>query len=251
MRAFRVVFISALLLGAVCVFQAPVRRSTLAVLRFPFTLVKGAVSLVMVLPRLPSLAAENERLRADVIQARAEAAGLREELRHLRQSDALHETAPMHAVVASVLSRSTIPTQQTVLLDKGKRDGLTLEGAVIDAGGVIGRITELHASTCLVTLLTDADSRIAGLVERSRESGLLVGRGDGRCEFIYLDIDADVEVEDRILTAGFGGPLPKGLRLGTVTRVDRDEASGTTRVIVRPSAHVGRLEEVLCLPPAS
>lgn len=251
MRAFRVVLISALLLGAVCVLQEPVRRSTLAVLRFPFALIKGAVSLVIVLPRLPSLSAENARLRADVIQARAEAATLREDLRHARQSDALREAAPQQAVAASVLSRSTMPTQQTVLLDKGQRDGLTLESAVIDADGVVGRITELHASTCLVTLLTDADSRIAGLVERSRESGLLIGRGDGRCEFIYLDIDADIEVEDHVLTAGFGGPLPKGLRLGTVTRVDRDEASGTTRAIVRPSAHVGRLEEVLCLPPAS
>jgi len=233
------------------VLQEPVRRSTLAVLRFPFTLIKGAVSLVFVLPRLPSLTAENDRLRADVIQARAEAAGLREDLRHVRQSDALSVAATTQAVVASVLSRSTIPTQQTILLDKGERDGLTLEGAVIDADGVVGRITELHASTCLVTLLTDADSRIAGLVERSRESGLLIGRGDGRCEFIYLDIDADIEVEDHVLTAGFGGPVPKSLRLGTVTRVDRDEASGTTRAIVRPSAHVGRLEEVLCLPPVS
>ena len=251
MRAFRVLFISALLLGAVCVFQAPVRRSTLAVLRFPFTLIRGVVSLVLLLPRLPSLASENDRLRADVIRARAEADGLREDLRHVRQSDALRAAAPAQAVVASVLSRSTIPTQQTVLLDQGERDGLALESAVIDADGVVGRITELHPSMCLVTLLTDADSRIAGLVERSRESGLLVGRGDGRCEFIYLDIDADIEVEDRILTAGFGGPVPKGLPLGTVARVDRDEASGTTRAIVRPAAHVGRLEEVLCLPPAS
>jgi rod shape-determining protein MreC len=250
-RAFRVSLISALLLGAVCVLQEPVRRSTLAFLRFPFALIKGALSLIIVLPRLPSLTADNERLRADVIQARTEAASLREDLRQVRQSHALLEAAPLHAVAASVLSRSTIPTQHTVLLDKGQRHGLTLESAVIDADGVIGRITELHPWTCLVTLVTDADSRIAGLVERSRESGLLIGRGHGRCEFIYLDIDADIEVEDRILTAGFGGPLPKGLRLGTVTRVDRDEASGTTRAIVRPAAHVGQLEDVLCLPPAS
>jgi len=250
-RAFRLSLIGALLLGAVCIFQEPVRRSTLAFLRFPFALVKAAVSLIVVLPRLPSLTTDNNRLRAELIQSRADAARLREDLRHVRQSHALLEAAPVNGVVASVLSRSTIPTQHTVLLDHGTRHGVGLNSAVIDAEGVIGRVTELHPATCLVTLVTDADSRIAGLVERSRESGLLVGRGHGQCEFIYLDLHADIEVEDRILTAGFGGPLPKGLPLGTVTRVERDEASGTTRAIVRPAAHVGRLEEVVCLPPAS
>ena len=251
MRAFRISLISALLLGAVCVFQEPVRRSTLAVLRFPFALVKAAVSLVVVLPRLPSLAADHDRLRAELVQSRADAVRLREDLRHVQQSHALLDTSSANGIVASVLSRSTIPTQHTVLLDRGRRHGVTLNGAVIDADGLVGRVTELHPATCLVTLVTDPDSRIAGLVERSRESGLLVGRGDGQCEFIYLDIQADIDVEDRILTAGFGGPLPKGLRLGTVTRVERDEASGTTRAVVRPAAHVGRLEEMVCLPPAS
>jgi len=184
-----------------------------------------------------------------LIQQRADAARLREELRHVKQSQGLLETASRGEIVATVLSRSTIPTQQTVLLNKGSRQGLTLETAVIDANGVVGRVTELHTVTSLVTLLTDPDSRIAGLVERSRESGLLVGRGHGQCEFIYLDAQADIEAGDRILTAGFGGPLPKGLLLGTVTHVVRDEASGAARALVRPAAHLGRLEEVLCLLP--
>ena len=251
MRPSRAALISVLLLGAVFVLPEPLRRSTLTVLRFPFTLVKAAVNLVVVLPHLPSLANENDRLRVELIHQRADAARLREDLRHARQSQALLETAPAGETVATVLSRSTIPTQQTVLLDKGARQGLTLEAAVIDADGVVGRVTELHATTSLVTLLTDPDSRIAGLVERSRESGLLIGRGHGQCEFLYLDAHADIEVDDHILTAGFGGPLPKGLLLGTVTHVVRDEASGTAWASVRPAAHLGRLEEVLCLPPAS
>jgi rod shape-determining protein MreC len=250
-RAFRLSLISVLLLAAACLFQEPVRRSTFAFLRLPFTLVKSAVSLIALLPRLPSLTAENDRLRTELIQTRADAARLREDLRQVQQSRALLEASQRDGVVASVLSRSTIPTHHTLLLNRGQRHGIALNSAVIDAGGLVGRVVELQPTTSLVLLVTDADSRIAGLVERSRQSGLLVGLGDGRCEFVYLDLEADVEVEDRILTAGFGGPLPKGLPLGTVMRVERDEAAGTTRAIVRPAARVGRLEEVLCLPPAS
>ena len=89
---------------------------------------------------------------------------------------------------------------------------------------------------------------MAALVERSRETGLVVGRGSGVCELIYLDQDADVQEGDRILTAGLGGTFPKGLVLGTVTRVVRDETSGSARAIVAPAAHLSRLEEVLCIP---
>ena len=249
MRAFRVSLISVLLLGTVVVLQEPLRRSTLTVLRFPFTLIKAAVSLVVTLPQLPSLASNHERLRVELIQARAETARLREELRHLHQSQALREAATRGELVASVLNRSMIPTQQTLLLDKGSRHGLILETAIIDTEGVVGRVTELSDTTSLVTLLTDPDSRIAALVERSRESGLLVGLGHGQCELIYLDAGADIEQEDRIVTAGFGGSLPKALLLGIVTRVERDEASGTARAWVRPAARLGRLEEVLCLLP--
>lgn len=202
------------------------------------------------LPRLPALASDHERLRVELIRARADTARLREELRHAHQSQTLRDAASAVGLVASVLSRSTIPTQHTILLDKGTRQGVTLETTVVDTEGVVGRVTDVTAETSLVTLLTDPDSRIAGLIERSRDSGLLIGRGHGQCELVYLDAQADIEVGDRILTAGFGGPLPKGLLLGIVTRVERDEASGTARALVRPAAHLGRLEEVLCLPSA-
>ena len=249
MRALRVPLISVLLLGTCLVLQEPLRRNTLTVLRFPFTLLKAVVSLIVTLPRLPSLASDHERLRIEVIRSRADTARLREELRHTLHSQALRQAASAGELVASVVGRSTIPTQQTVLVDKGARHGVALETTVIDAEGVVGRVTDVFATTSLVTLLTDPDSRIAAVVERSRESGLLIGRGHGQCELIYLDVHADIEAEDRLLTAGFGGSLPKGLLLGTVTRVDRDEASGTARAFVRPAAHLGRLEEVLCLLP--
>ncbi|MBI3321202.1 MAG: rod shape-determining protein MreC [Candidatus Omnitrophica bacterium] len=157
--------------------------------------------------------------------------------------------APIHqGIVASVIGRSTLPVQQTVLLNKGERDGLSLESVIVHPSGVIGRVMALYPTTCLVMLLTDPDSRVAGLVERSRETGLLVGRGRGLCELIYLDARADINEGDQIVTAGLAGSFLKGVPLGTVTRVVRDEPSGSLSAFVAPAAHVSRLEDVLCLP---
>lgn len=249
MRRSRVLALSGFALIALCLLQEPLRRSALAVLRFPFGVVKGTVKTLVHLPRLASWSEERTRLRAELLQRQLEVAQLREVLRQSDAAQRLVTANPLpDGLVARVIDRSRIPTQQTVLIDQGERHGVTLGSVVVDADGVAGRILELFPSTALVLLVTDAESRMAGLIERSRETGLLVGRSHGPCELIYLDVEADVEAGDRVVTAGLGGSVPKGLLLGVVTRVVKDELRGTAWASVRPSAHLGRLEEVLCLP---
>ncbi|MBI2104241.1 MAG: rod shape-determining protein MreC [Candidatus Omnitrophica bacterium] len=245
--------VSAVLVGAALIFLDPLRQSALTVLRLPFLIAKTGVAVLISLPQLPSLARQNDALRAELLQRQVEDAQAREGLRHAQQAGRLLETVPpgRRGLVALVIGRSTIPTQQTVLLDHGERQGLSRESVILDAAGLVGRVTELHAATALVTLLTDPESRVAALVERSRETGLLVGRGRGRCELLYLDVDADVQEGDRVVTAGLGGQFPKGMPLGTVGQVVRDEQVGAAWASVAPAARLGRLEEVLCLPPDS
>ena len=243
----RLLVLGALAVGAVLVLHDPVRRNTLAVLRFPFTVVTTAVDVFRELPRLPSLARDNSALRAELLQRQLEVARLEEVVRRADQATALAATPPSEGVMANVIGRSLIPTQHTILLDRGERQGLVLGAAVVHASGVVGRITELHPASALVTLLTDPESRVAGLVERSRETGLLIGQGHGSCELIYLDSGADIKEGDRIVTAGLGGLFPKGLLLGTVARVVKEEETGTLRASIRPAARLSQVEEALCL----
>jgi len=241
-------FLPGLVAGLILLFHEPIRREALTILRWPFAVTKGAVDALLLLPRLPSLAEENSRLRTTLMQREVEAAQLREQVRHTQQAQALTSAlAAEPGMVASVIGRSLVPTQLTVLLDKGQRDGLTLESVAVDTSGVIGRIAELHPTTSLLLLVTDAESRVAAMVERSREIGLLVGRPPGSCELIYLDVRADVQEGDRVVTASLGGPFPKGLLLGTVREVVRDETSGSAWARVDPAARLSRLENVLCV----
>ena len=233
-------------------FHEPARRAGFQVLRLPLTVANAVVATLIVLPRLPALTRENGELKAALLQRQMELADAREQLRQAAQAQALREhLALSEGIVASVIGRSPLPTQHTLLLDKGARDGLTLDSVIVDASGLIGRVTEVHPTTCLVMALTDQESRVAGLLERSRETGLLVGRDRGRCEFIYLDLDADVQEGDRVLTAGLGGPFPKGLLLGTVRQVLKDAQAGSAVAVVEPAARLSHLEEVFCLPSAA
>ena len=258
-------------LGAGVWLHQPLRRAFLAVFRLPLTAVERALSILLDLPQVPHLGIELARLRTELTQRQLDVARLQEALRHQTRAMQLQQAAQgasgsvgrapggaRHSLgseegaasVARVIGRTIIPTEHVILLDRGLREGVVREGVLVDVAGVIGRIVEVHPTTSLVSLLTDPDSRIACLVERSREGALLVGTGGLQGRLEYLDLDTDVEVGDRVVTAGLGGSFPPGLLLGVVTKVQRDERNARVIAWVRPSVRPNQLEEVLCLPPA-
>ena len=247
----RRVLLAAVILAA-SLFHGHVRSTLLLVLRLPLTFVQEAAAALATLPRLPALSRDATRLRETLALRELDVAQLREQVRQLQQSRELlaHPGSP-RGIVASVIGRSLLPTTHTVLLDRGSRAGLTEATIVVSAAGLVGRVMEVHRDTALVMLLTDPNSRVAALIERSRETGLLVGKAHGRCELIYLDAAADLQEGDQVLTAGLGGVFPKGLRLGSVVTVARDDLSGVTSATVVPAEPLGRLEAVLCVPPAA
>ncbi len=241
--------LAALVFLAASVWQEPVRRWTLTAIRLPFMALKGALRALVTLPRLPALEREHAALRRQLLQQQLELAQLREGVRRVGREAELRGLYPgEQGVVADIIARSPNPTQHVIVLDRGADDGVTLQSIILDASGVVGRVVELHGRTAVVQLLTDPDCRIAALVERSRETGLLAGQGTGSCRLIYMNSDSDVQEGDRVVTAGLGGPFPKGLPLGVVGRVTRDQHLGTAWAVVRPTAQLPRIEEVLCLP---
>ena len=245
------VLLIVVLLGMGLLHQ-PLRRIALTVFRFPLSVAQSALGLVIHLPQLPHRIQEQAALRHALAQRELELVGLREAVRHLTRATQLAKTVEAsRGIVASILGRSLLPSQHTLLMNRGTQDGVVPDSAVMDVDGLIGRVLEAEPKTSVVLLVTDSNSRLSGLVERSRESGLVVGTGGRLCEFHYLDLEADIAVNDRVVTAGLDGAVPKGLLIGTVAKVERQESRGMLRVWVQPAVRVNRLEEVLCLPPSS
>jgi len=245
------ILLSIALVGVV-LWHQPLRGLALSLFRLPLTIAQSALGLVIHLPQLPHHLQEQEALRRALARQEVELAGLRETVRHLTGAAQLAKHGERsRGVAASLLGRALLPTQQTAILDKGTRDGVAPDSAVVAAEGLVGRVLEAAPKTSVVLLVTDANSRIGAAVERSRESGLVVGSGGRWCELRYLDAEADVEVGDRVLTAGLEGAFPKGLLIGTVAKVERQESRGLLRAWVRPAVSINRLEDVLCLAPSS
>jgi rod shape-determining protein MreC len=203
---------------------------------------------------LRQVRAENEALRGEVgalqiaLQQQRVAAERAEAFRRLLE---FREHTALATTGAEVIGTSASPEFRTITIDKGTREGVAANLAVMAPGGVVGRVTLPSARASLVQLLVDRNAAAGALIERTRVQGIVVGVGDGSLRMDFVATTGDVKAGDLIVTSGIDGLYPKGFAIGTVERVDRGD--GLYHVIsVRPAVDVSRLEEVLVvLTPAS
>ncbi|PWB80670.1 MAG: rod shape-determining protein MreC [Candidatus Methylomirabilota bacterium] len=200
---------------------------------------------------------DNQFLRDEVRQLRAELGDLRETaLEHARLSRILQldRRAGTQTVVARVIGKDTTNWFRSIVIDMGANRGIQRHMAVVTSEGLVGRVVDVTAATSRVQLITDPESGVGVLIQRSRIIGIAAGSQGGAIQIKYLPLMADVAVGDRIITSGMGGIFPKGIPVGTVARTSRP-TNGTLfqSIEAEPHADFSRLEEVIVLkqPPSS
>lgn len=132
-------------------------------------------------------------------------------------------------------------------IDRGTADGTQVRDVAVSAEGVVGQIYGVATHTARVMPITEPSSAVAVRLQRSRDTGILEGLGDWRCEVRYLDPEADVRVGDGVITSGLGGVFPSGLRVGTVLSVESDTYTPGKVAEVEPAADLAKIEDVLLL----
>jgi len=162
---------------------------------------------------------------------------------------ALREALGTAAVAAQVIGRSTVAWVQTVILDKGERHGITKGMAVLAPEGVVGQVMSVGPRTTRVLLISDPNSGVDALVQRSRVRGIAAGTIDGECILKYVQRGDEVQVGDQVVTSGLDGIFPKGQPIGTVARVGTKDSRMFQDVEVMLSAELSKVEEVLVVSP--
>jgi rod shape-determining protein MreC len=139
----------------------------------------------------------------------------------------------------------------TISIDAGARDGVTPNTAVLDADGLIGRVTTVYPATATVLLLTDPLSSVGVRVASSGQIGTLDGTGDGNGRLRMFDPHAQLAPGDKLVTFGSpdGLPYPAGLPVGEVVSVTRGSAAAGPVAIVRPYSRFGTLDAVGVIVP--
>lgn len=196
---------------------------------------------------LTELKKQNEELTAKVAEL-SEAKATAERLQALVD---LKSTYNLQSTAARIIGASGDSWSQTVTLDKGSTSGFAAGMPVCNAGGVIGQIVGVSATTSTVRLISDEQSGVSAMVQSTRAQGMLQGQADGSLRLSYVPSDAEVKTGDIVITSGIGGVFPKGLPLGTVSSVEKDANATYYTIGVRAVTAAENNEEVLVITSLS
>jgi len=193
--------------------------------------------------------AENDELKRQLAEAQIalqRQQALADRARGLEQLLELKDHSSVQLSAAEVIGASATPDFRTLTIDKGTRDGLRPDMAIIAPAGVVGRVVVPSARAAKVQLLIDRNAAAGALIERSRAQGVVLGSGDERLRMDFVSETADIVNGDTVVTSGIDGIYPKGFVIG---RVETVEKNGPTyrRIVVKPAVNFSALEEVLAV----
>jgi len=169
------------------------------------------------------LAEENRELRERLTEANAwrdVALSLRERVRLYEQALNLDSPDRRERISAWTVAESEGPFVNSQLLGVGATHGVETGFPVINVYGLVGRTIDVGRRSSRVLMLTDLNSRIAVMADRSNARALLVGDNSDFPRLEYLGREPDLVEGDRIVTSGDDNVLPRGLPVG---RAFRDE----------------------------
>lgn len=200
---------------------------------------------------------KNRELQHELVRVQSELSQLREaeeQNARLRRAFDFRSTNPFAMIPCDVISRNISGWWNTVRIGKGSADGIEKNRAVISPDGLVGRTTEVSRLTSEVLLVSDPACRVSARIARIKDGGYGLVRGAGstikgypkaRMEFINKDIE--VKVGDEVVTSGLsriGGVFPKGVHIGYVEKVYRDDTGLFQYAEIIPRATVGLLDYV-------
>jgi rod shape-determining protein MreC len=197
---------------------------------------------------LRGVRAQNRALREEIEHMRLEQVRTSEDAAQARRLQSLlgfKEEFIAQTMPAQVISTTGSEFSRGVFIDKGSRDGIKADMPVITPDGIVGKVFRVYPTSSLVLEINDSSSGAGVILEKSRLQGILKGSPTGQTFVANIMADEKIQPGERILTSGGDRVYPKGMAVGTVSRVN--PAGTFLNVEVKPSAKLNGLEEVLVI----
>lgn len=199
--------------------------------------------------------ADNERLEAENIELKRQnrdVAVYREENERLKELLDLQESMTQYSTVAArIISYSDSNWYDSVEINKGAVNGISVGNAVITPEGVVGRVTEVGPTYSVVTTLLDPSAAIGIRISRTGGNGLVEGdeqlSRQMQCQLTFLDRSTPVIIDDVVETSGTGGIYPPGLVIGTIINISADSTGSLINAVVSPAVEFDSLQDVLVI----
>jgi len=211
---------------------------------------------------LPSIRAENQRLRTRVAELEAQSATYVSQERRLNELESIlnvqQSLGPkVKTLAAEVIANGISNFEWTITIGAGSSSGIAVDMPVVvgsSSGGamLVGHVVRVAPDSSMVQLVIDPESSVAGRIEPSGDTGLVAGEGAQDMRMGLVDTTASVTAgTDTVVTAGYRipgvaqGMYPPGILIGTVSRVVQNDAALEKFVTVSPAVDFSSLGIVL------
>lgn len=191
---------------------------------------------------------ENQSLRNQNLQMKQENDLMKEKLAsydRLMKMAQFKDYYSYDMIGAQIIGREPSNWFHSVVIDRGLKDQVKVDMGVATYNGLVGKIIETEQNTSQVLLLLDQGCSVGAMVQRTREIGVIKGGTEGvYCYLDYIAHDADVQINDIVVTSGMGSTVPKGIRIGRVLAIKKEKHDLFQRILVQPDVDFNKLEEV-------
>ncbi|MGQ0703477.1 MAG: rod shape-determining protein MreC [Gemmatimonadales bacterium] len=160
-----------------------------------------------------------------------------------------------HSTIPAEVLHQAIPTDgRTLILSAGRVNGVTVGAPVIGVDGLVGLVVSAGPSTAVAMTWAHPDFRVSGATGDGAVLGIVAPSGDTEASMTFLEFRGvafrdTVETGSLVVTSGLGGLYPRGLPIGRVAGVRKEELGWERVYRLSPLANPGRLAHVLVLTP--
>ena len=201
------------------------------------------------LAHVGSLRSENDRLKAELLQAQVHQRQVTTLQRQVLEYEKLlkieRRLSLRKTVTANVVGASVGNFEWTVNIDKGSADGVKRNMPVISGDGLVGHVVTVAPYVSVVQLIIDPDSAVAGRLSSSGETGLVIGQRNHPLTMDLVNPDANVAANETVVTAGYqSGLYPPSIAIGFVSHIYTRPSSLTKTIELTPAVDFSALEVV-------
>ncbi len=193
---------------------------------------------------------ENVKLKTDINELRNEifsAEQIFKENERLKKLLRFGQNIRRDKILAQIVGWDASSDFRVLRINKGAKDGIKLQSTVVTSEGVVGYIYRMTDHFADILTILDPINRVDVLIDRTRSNGILEGYSNWKCLMKYVTRTDPVILNDLVVTSGLGNIYPKGLKVGYVSKVERESYGITQYIEVEPSVEFSKLEEVVVL----
>ena len=173
---------------------------------------------------------------------------LEDEVSRLRSIKRVMSKKFKNIQIAKVIQSDVIPNKESIKINIGSNDKVTMGQTVMGANGLIGQIVEVALYSSKVLLITDVNSNVPAIITRTGKQVIIKGRSqDDLLEISFTD-DTDIKSGDLIVTSGQAGRFIASLNIGRIVKIEMNEGERFAEVVVEPSEYIKNINEVIVTP---